>query len=170
MNAIRFDCYASYISARRVWRSEQSLPENSTELKPKAARRDISIPPRILPSACAKLRANPTWIMWLQQRRWSFRFSKRRPHVVLLSSLGDNCIRHIGGANNTGRMLENFPYGKFSEEQFILYTKALLCRAFCYITVGATIGRPIAFWRTCNARPYCKGGSICKERLPICFW
>ena len=29
-------------------------------------------------------------------------------------------------------MLENFPYGKFSEEQFILYTKALLRQGFLF--------------------------------------
>jgi len=68
-------------------------------------------------------------------------------------------------------MRENFPYGKFSKKQFILYTKALLQQGFLlYYPVGATIGRPIAFLRTCHARPYGKCGSICKEpRRPGCF-
>ena len=36
-----------------------------------------------------------------------------------------------------------------------------------FVIVGATIGRPITILRTCNARPYGKGSSICKNSTAL---
>ena len=36
-----------------------------------------------------------------------------------------------------------------------------------FVIVGATIGRPITILRTCNARPYGKGGSIYKNSAAL---
>lgn len=43
-DSVYLDCDAPYISVRRAWHSEHNRPVISTELKTKAARRDIPIP------------------------------------------------------------------------------------------------------------------------------
>ena len=43
-DSVYLDCDARYISVRRAWHSEHNRPVISTELKTKAARRDIPIP------------------------------------------------------------------------------------------------------------------------------
>lgn len=46
-DCVFLDCDTPYISVRRAWHSEHNRPVISTELKTKAARRDIPIPPNL---------------------------------------------------------------------------------------------------------------------------
>ena len=50
--------------------------------------------------------------------------------------------------------------------QILCNTKSS-AHAGLFVIVGATIGRPITILRTCNARPYGKGGSICKNSAAL---
>ena len=46
-DCVHLDAAAPYLSVRRAWHSEHNRPVISTELKTKAAKRDIPLPPQL---------------------------------------------------------------------------------------------------------------------------